>query len=38
MSRRKHEPEEIVVKPRGFDILVSQSQSVAKAVRWIGVT
>ena len=33
-----HKPEEIVVKLRQVDVLVSQGQSVAEAVRSIGVT
>ena len=38
MPRRKHEPEEIVARLRQVDVLVSQGQSVAEAVRSIGVT
>ena len=39
MGRKKaHTPEEIVAKLRQFDVLVSQGQSVADAVRAIGVT
>ena len=38
MPRRKHKPEEIVAKLRQVDVLVSQGQSVAEAVRTIGVT
>jgi len=38
MARRKHKPEEIVAKLRRVDVLVSQGQSVADAVRGIGVT
>jgi putative transposase len=38
MPRRKHKPEEIVAKLRQVDVLVSQGQSVAAAVRSIGVT
>ena len=38
MSRKKHKPEEIVSKLRQVDVLVSQGQSVADAVRAIGVT
>ena len=37
MSKR-HKPEEIVAKLRQVDVLVSQGQSVADAVRAIGVT
>ena len=33
-----HKPEEIVAKLRQVDVLVSQGQSVAEAVRSIGVT
>uniref|UniRef100_UPI0031B600DE transposase n=1 Tax=Ostreiculturibacter nitratireducens TaxID=3075226 RepID=UPI0031B600DE len=35
---RAHKPEEIVAKLRQVDVLVSQGQSVAEAVRSIGVT
>ncbi len=38
MSRKRHKPEEIVSKLRQVDVLVSQGQSVADAVRGIGVT
>ena len=38
MPRKRHKPEEIVAKLRRVDILVSQGQSVADAVRAIGVT
>ena len=38
MLRRRHKPEEIVAKLRRVDVLVSQGQSVADAVRGIGVT
>ena len=38
MPRKRHKPEEIVVKLRQVDVLVSQGQSVADAVRSIGVT
>ena len=38
MPQKKHKPEEIVAKLRQVDVLVSQSQSVAEAVRSIGVT
>jgi len=38
MPRRRHKPEEIVAKLRRVDVLVSQGQSVADAVRGIGVT
>jgi len=36
--RKRHKPEEIVAKLRRVDVLVSQGQSVADAVRGIGVT
>ena len=38
MPRKHHKPEEIVSKLRQVDVLVSQGQSVADAVRAIGVT
>ena len=38
MPRKQHKPEEIVAKLRRVDVLVSQGQSVADAVRAIGVT
>ncbi|WP_204114533.1 IS3 family transposase [Shimia biformata] len=38
MPQKKHKPEEIVVKLRQVDVLVSQGRSVAEAVRSIGVT
>ena len=38
MSRKRHKPEEIVAKLRQVDVLTSQGQSVAEAVRSIGVT
>ena len=38
MPRERHKPEEIVAKLRQVDVLVSQGQSVADAVRSIGVT
>jgi transposase-like protein len=37
MSRKRHKPEEIVSKLRQVDVLVSQGQSVADAIRSIGV-
>ena len=37
MPRKHHKPEEIVAKLRRVDVLVSQGQSVADAVRAIGV-
>ena len=38
MPRERHKPEEIVAKLRQVDVLVSQGQGVADAVRSIGVT
>jgi transposase-like protein len=38
MPRKRHKPEEIVAKLRQVDVLVSQGQLVADAVRAIGVT
>lgn len=38
MGRKRHKPEEIVAKLRQVDVLASQGQSVAEAVRSIGVT
>ncbi len=38
MSRKRHKPEEIVAKLRQVDVLVSQGQTVADAIRPIGVT
>ena len=38
MPQKKHKPEEIVAKLRQVDVLVSQGQAVAEAVRSIGVT
>ena len=38
MPRKRHKPEEIVAKLRQVDVLVSQGQTVADAVRSIGVT
>ncbi|HEU0149969.1 MAG TPA: IS3 family transposase [Bradyrhizobium sp.] len=38
MPRKRHKPEEIVSKLRQVDVLASQGQSVADAVRSIGVT
>lgn len=38
MPRKRHKPEEIVAKLRQADVLISQGQSVAGAVRAIGVT
>jgi putative transposase len=36
MPRKSHKPEEIVAKRRQVDVLVSQGQSTADAVRSIG--
>ena len=38
MPRKRHKPEEIVAKLRQVDVLVAQGQSVADAVRAVGVT
>lgn len=38
MPQKKHKPEEIVAKLRQVDVLTSQGQSIAEAVRSIGVT
>jgi putative transposase len=38
MPRKRHKPEEIVAKLRQVDVMVSQGQPVAEAVRSIGVT
>jgi transposase-like protein len=38
MPRKRHKPEEIVAKLRQVDVLASQGQSVAEAIRAIGVT
>jgi hypothetical protein len=38
MTRKRHKPEEIVAKRRQVDVLVSQGQAVADAIRAIGVT
>ena len=38
MPRKRHKPEEIVAKLRQVDVFVSQGQTVAAAVRAIGVT
>lgn len=38
MARKKHSAEEIVTKLRQVDVLTSQGQSVAAAVRKISVT
>ena len=38
MPRKKHKPEEIVTKLRQADVLVSQGQDIADAIRQIGVS
>jgi len=38
MGRKRHKPEEIVAKLRQVDVLTTQGQAVAEAVRTIGVT
>ncbi len=38
MPRKRHKPEEIVAKLRQVDVLISQGQNVADAIRQIGVT
>ena len=38
MPRKRHTPEEIVAELRQVDALVSQGQTVADAIRSIGVT
>ncbi|GJE01224.1 IS3 family transposase ISMex5 [Methylobacterium isbiliense] len=38
MGTKKHRPEEVVAKLRQVDVLVSQGQSVADAIRAIGVS
>ena len=38
MSRKRPKPEEIVAKLRQADVLVGQGQSVAEAIRTIGVS
>jgi putative transposase len=38
MARKRHKPEEIVAKLRQVDVLTMQGQTVAEAVRSIGVT
>ena len=38
MPKKRHKPEEIVAKLRQVDVLVSQGQSGADAIRSIGVT
>jgi hypothetical protein len=38
MASKKHRPEQAVAKLRQVDVLVSQGQTVAEAIRAIGVT
>ena len=38
MARRRFKPEEIVAKLRQVDVLVSQGQTMADAIRQIGVS
>jgi transposase-like protein len=38
MPRKHHKPEEIVAKLREVDVLVSQGQHIADAIRQIGVS
>ncbi|CAO4150422.1 IS3 family ISMex5 transposase ORF A [Methylorubrum thiocyanatum] len=38
MGAKRHKPEDVVAKLRQVDVLVSQGQSVAEAIRAIGVT
>jgi putative transposase len=38
MPRKRYKPEEIVAKLRQVDVLVSQGQSLADAIRQIGVS
>ena len=38
MPRKRHKPEEIVAKLRQVEVLTSQGQSMAEAIRSIGVT
>ena len=38
MPRKRHKPEEIVAKLRQVDVLVSQGQTIADAIRSIGVS
>ena len=38
MASKKHRPEDALAKLRQVDVLVSQGQSVAEAIRAIGVT
>jgi transposase-like protein len=38
MARKRYKPEEIVAKLRQVDVLVSQGQAMADAIRQIGVS
>ncbi len=38
MGTKRHKPEDVVAKLRQADVLISQGQSVAEAIRAIGVT
>ena len=38
MPRKRHKPEEIVAKLRQVDVLITQGQSAADAIRSIGVS
>ncbi len=38
MARKRHKPEEIVAKLRQVNVLTAQGQSIAEAVKTIGVT
>ena len=38
MGTKRHKPEDVVAKLRQVDVLVSKGQSVAEAIRAIGVT
>ncbi len=38
MPKKRHKPEEIVTKLRQVDVLVSQGQGIADAIRQIGVS
>ena len=38
MGTKRHKPEDVVAKLRQVDVLVSQGQSVAEAIRALGVT
>ena len=38
MSRKRHKPEEIVAKLRQVDVRLAQGQTVADAIRSVGVT